>query len=202
MNSYFRLCNIVYWIGLLLWCAALISAGVSAMNVFTVLTPDNLPLSVERYADFPREMHPRLVASHVMEPVFTTVDVMQFIAIPLVVLTLALQVTLFRMRLRRPANAFRAVTIVAAAVLFGYHVTSIAPVMNGLLRDWWSAAQAGDVAEAERVRAQFNSYHTTADNLLKINLFIVISAVGASAVAFSPPVKSTRTIETPALARR
>ncbi len=186
MQSYARLNNIVYWLGLLLWGASLISAAVAAMNVFPVLSNDNLPMTIERYADFPQTEHARLAASHVMEPVFTSVDLIQFVAIALVLLTLVLQVLVFGMKLRKPATAVRAICIAIAACLFGYHVTALAPVMNGQLRSWWQAAEAGDTIEAERVRATFNIYHTKADSLLKANMFIVLFAISASAVAFTP----------------
>lgn len=202
MNSYFRLNNIVHWVSLMLWCAALISAGVAAMNVFTVLDEGNLPLTIERYSEYPADQHPRLAASHVMEPVFTTVDLLQFVAAPLVLITLVLQVTMFRMRLRRPSNAVRAACLAIAAILFGYYATSVAPALNHQLRDWWAHAEAGELAQAADVRARFNDYHLTADNILKINLMLLIVAIGATAVAFSPNLQRANTYEAPALRKR
>jgi len=202
MNSYFRLNNIVHLVALLLWCSALISAGVAAMNVFTVLEHDNLPLTVERYSDYPADQHARLAASHVMEPVFTTVDVLQFVAVPLVLITLVLQFALFRMRFRSASNVVRAGCIAIAAILFGYYATSIAPTLNQQLRNWWSHAEAGEVAQADEVRARFNEYHLTADNILKVNLILLIVSIGSTAVAFSPQMKRANTYETPNLTRQ
>lgn len=186
MISYFRLNNIVYWLALIIWISALISAGVSAMNVFTVLDHENLPLNIDRYNSFPIEEHPRLAASHVMEPVFATIDLLQFAAIPLVLITLILQFAVFKMNARRISNIMRIFLLVIAATGFAYHAFSLAPPMNSLLRQWWKAAEAGDVPGSESIRQQFDQYHSKADAILRLNLFFLIGAAGASAVAFTP----------------
>jgi hypothetical protein len=186
MNSYFRLNNIVYWLALIVWISALISAGVSAMNVFTVLDQDNLPLQIDRYGGFPVEEHPRLAASHVMEPVFATVDLLQFAAVPLMLTTLVLQFAVFKMSARRISNMLRIFLLVVAATGFTYHAVALAPPMNSLLRQWWTAAEAGDVAGSEAIRRQFDQWHGKADLILRLNLFFLLGAAGASAVAFTP----------------
>lgn len=197
MNSYFRLNNIVYWLALIIWISALISAGVAAMNVFTVLDADNLPLTIERYSAVDPAEHPRLAASLVMEPVFATVDLLQFAAIPLVILTLLLQFIVFRMNPRRFSNLLRIFLLTIAATVFVYHVTALARPMNAQLRQWWKANEAGDVAAAEIIRSEFNQRHQKADFLLKLNLLFLLGAAGASAVAFTP-TRTTR-LEPPRL---
>jgi hypothetical protein len=183
MNSYLKLCNVLHWFGLILWISALVSAAVAAMNVFGTL--DKMSLTLERYAAFPAEDHARLAAGHIMEGVFFTVDLLQFIAAPLVVITLLLQLTVFRMRWRRPANLVRVIALIIAGGLFAYHATMIAPTMNRELRAFWAAAEAGDVDEANAHRAAFNAYHPTADAMLRLNLLLVMLGAGASAVALS-----------------
>lgn len=197
MNSYFRLNNIVHWLSLVVWISALISAGVAAMNVFTVLDHENLPLLIGRYTAVDPAEHPRLAASHVMEPVFATVDLLQFIAVPLVMLTLILQFVVFGMNARRISNMLRIFLLTIAATGFVYHVAALARPMNAQLRQWWQANETGDVAAAESIRAQFNTLHGKADLTHRLNLFFLFAAAGASAVAFTPP--SPKKLETPRL---
>lgn len=185
-----RLVNVVYWTALVLWVSALVSAGIAAMNVFGTLV--DAPIAWERYAAYPGAEHGRLAAGHVMEGVFFTVDLVQFAAIPLVLLTLGAQLMGLRMPLRRPANLLRCACLVTAAGLFAYHALALAPRMNRELRAHWTAAEAGDVAAATAHRTQFNALHPVADTLLRANLVLTLIAVAASAAAFTRTAAPTR----------
>jgi len=198
MTGYFKIVNVIYWLALIVWISALISAGVAAMNVFPSL--DTLPLQLEQYAAYPAGEHPRLAAGRIMEGVFFLVDVLQFIAIPLTVLALLAQLLFFRLPLKRISNAVRAAMIVIAAGLFACHATMLAPKMNRELRSFWSAAETGQVDEAQAHRRAFNAYHPRADAILRINLLLLLVAAGASAAAFTPaPARGDTTLEQPRL---
>jgi len=184
MPGYFKLVNAIYLMSLAAWLAALASAGIAAGNVFGVL--DDMSLELERYATYPSQEHGMLAAGHVMEGVFVTVDLIQIVAIPLTLLALGMQLAVYRLPLRSPANAVRTLCLVAATGLFAYHATALAPRMNRELRARWSAAEAGDVAAARAHQMAFNQDHPTADLILKTNLILLIIALGASAAALSP----------------
>ena len=188
MPGYFKLVNAIYWMSLAAWLAALVSAGIAAGNVFGVL--DDLSLELERYAAYPTHEHGMLAAGHVMEGVFVTVDLIQFVAIPLTLLALGMQLAVYRLPVRSPANAVRTLCLVAAAGLFAYHATTLAPRMNRELRARWSAAEAGDVAAASAHQMAFSEDHPTADLILKTNLILLIIALGSSAAALSPSTRS------------
>jgi hypothetical protein len=202
MSGYLKLCNILHWLGLVLWVSALISAAVAAMNVFGTL--DEMTLTLEQYAAYRSEHHWRLAAGHIMEGVFFTVDLLQFIAVPIVIVTLLLQMLLFRIPFKRPSNLIRTIALVIAGLLFAYHATMIAPKMNRELRAHWSAAERGEVEQAAAHRATFNEYHPVADAILRLNLLLVLVGAAGSAVALTSPLQrpSSSELEQPALLNR
>jgi hypothetical protein len=200
MNGYLKLCLSLYWLALVGWISALVSAAISAMNVFPTL--DAVPVILTDHAGFPAEEHGRLVAGRIMDGVFFAVDLLQIGAAPLAVVTLLLQIFVFRLPLRAPSNVIRLVCVLGAAALFAFHATMLAPTMNRELRQFWAAAADGDVEEAATRRAAFNELHPTARTIQQINLLLLIGAVIASAAALTPAPSTTRSsIETPDLAR-
>lgn len=201
MNHLFKLCVMTYWLALIAWCAALIAAAIAAMNVFGTL--NEIAVSWSDYEAYPAEHHSRIVAGHIMEGVFLLVDIMQFIAVPLVMIMLLLQLTAFKQPWRRASNLLRSVCLIIASALFVYHVLAIAPSMNGELRRYWSAASSGDVARAESHLQAFNRLHPKADAILRLDLLLVLVAAGASAVALSqsPATQASTGLKTASLAR-
>ena len=187
MQGYFKICNAVYWVSLAVWLAALVAAGVAAANVFGTL--GKTPLRLEHYAAYPAQEHARLAAGLIMEGVFFTVDLIQFVAIPLTVLMLVAQLLVFGMPLKSVANLGRALCIVIAAGMFAFHAIAVAPTMNHHLRAYWAAAETGDIALAHEHQTAFNEDHPTAEAILRINLILLVVAIGASSAVGSPPAK-------------
>ena len=137
-----------------------------------------------------------------MEGVFFVVDLVQFVVIPLVVVTLLLQLTIFRMPLKRPANAIRTFCVLVATVLFAFHASVLAPSMNRELRAYWKAAQADEIEQAQSHLAMFNEKHPTANMLLQTNLVLVLVAIASTASALGPVSNRRRHFESPALLKR
>ena len=208
MQSLFKLCNMVYWLALTIWLAVLVTAGVSAVAVFTTL--GEMDVSLEAYAAFePDESdvpnaHAHLAAGHVLEPVFTLVSFVQFALIPLMLITLIAQFTVFQQKIRRPANLIRTACIVIAAGLFVFHALARAPQMNRDLQAYWDAAKDGNVTAALEHREAFNRRHPTAEAVLNATLLLVVLATFASAAAMTPalPQRRTSELQTPHLARK
>ena len=208
MQALFKLCNAVYWLALAVWLALLVSAGVSAVAVFTTL--GEMDLSLSQYRDFQPDQsdvpyaHAHLAAGHILEPVFTLVDFAQFAVIPLLIITLAIQLTVFKLAVRRPANLIRMTCIVIASGLFAIHAFTRAPQMNRDLHAYWVAAQQGDVATALDHREAFNRRHPTAEAVLNVTLLLVVVATVASAIAMTPdlPRGHASALQTPYLASR
>ncbi len=189
-------CLAVYWLSLAAWLAALVTAAVSAAQVF-----GNLPgmsLTLQRFAAYPDQEHGRLAAGLVMAEIFFTADVVQMVAAPLTLVALGLQLTVMGLPWRRPANLLRGGLVVLAAGLFGFYAVAMAPGLNRTLRRYWEAAEAGDTTEAMMLHKQFGIDHGVAEMILTTNLLLVAGAIVASAIALAP-VTAPR-LETPDLA--
>lgn len=198
MTMPLRLCLVVYWLGLAAWLSGLVTAGISATMVFGQL-PD-MSLSLQRFEAYPVDEHGTIAAGLVMADVFFAVDVVQFIAIPLVVITLALQLAVFGVPARRPANVVRTACLLVAAALFAWYALLLAPSLNSELRLFWQAAEAADLDAAQRHRELFGADHTTARHILEVNLLLVLVSLAASAMALGPAPGPRRKLDPPLLA--
>jgi len=193
-----RLCLVGYWTALALWLSALVTAGISATMVFGRLP--GIPMTLQRFGSYPDAEHGRIAAGLVMSDIFFAVDFVQFIVIPLTLVTLALQVTVFGASWRAPANLVRSGCLFLAAALFAGYAIGLAPTLNGELRLFWAAAEAGDAGAAEQHRALFAAGHGTAALILKTNLLLVLAGLAASAVAPGPATAPRSELDTPRLA--
>jgi hypothetical protein len=184
MHTGLRLSVVVSWLALVAWIGALVAAAVSAMNVFGTM-PD-LAIQSTQFAALPTDDQARATAGVVMAEVFATVDAIQYVAAPVAVLALLAQFALFGQCIRRPANLVRVITTVTAAVALGYYAVALAPGLNADLHAFWAAAEIGDLDTAGVARERFNVMHHTAERVLKMNLVLLLAAVVASAIAFTP----------------
>src|SRR6185503_19649747 len=72
---------VTYWLALTTWISVLVSAGVAAAAVFSVLP--RMGVTIERFAGFDHAEHGRIAAGKLMEPIFTFVDIAQAAAMAL-----------------------------------------------------------------------------------------------------------------------
>lgn len=208
MQSLFKLCNIVYFLALAIWLSVLVSAGIAAGSAFGVL--NKMDISIARYSEFiPDEAdvpnaHSNLAAGHVLEPVFFITSAVQFVVVPLVLLTLGAQLWVFGHGKNKLSNIIRTVCILISAGLFAYHAFFITPPMNQDLRDYWQSAKAGDIPAAIAYREGLLSRHGTATNILTSTLLLVLIATSASAATMTPSIiKNTASnLQTPELAEK
>lgn len=206
MQSLHKFCNMVYLLALALWLGALMSAGIAAGSTFSVLT--KMDISIAHYSEFvPKETvvpkaHENLAAGHILEPVFWITHAVQFITIPLVILTLAAQLLFFRQQKNIFSNLIRTVCIIIASCLFAYQAFALSLPMNQDMRAYWEAAAEGDTQTALFHRSGLLSRHETAKNILISTLSLVIIATAASAAAMTPLTikKSEPLLQTPQLA--
>ena len=193
-------CLALYWLSLAVWLAALMAAGLSAVHTFGELS--GAALVLEPFAAYPAREHGTIAAGLVMADLFVTVDFIQFVVIPLAVIMLALQLTVFGLPAGRPSNVVRLGCLVLAAGLFAWYAVAVAPPLNGNLRAFWDAARAGDLETAALHRDLVGAYHSTARLVLQLNLALVLGAVAASAVALGPSVRRERGLPEPQLLKR
>jgi len=178
----------ISFVALSLWIAAVIAPAVSAMATFGTL-PD-LDVSLREYESFTiqgePDAHARLAAGMVLEKIFTGSDFAQVALAFLVIVTLAIDVMVFRQPVRRPANAIRIVSALIATGLLAFHVFLQAPQMNRELRQYWGEARAGNVEAALEHRERFDRYHPRAEMILQANLVLLLITMGAFAAAVVP----------------
>jgi hypothetical protein len=192
-----KCCNVFYWLALTVWVSVLASGAVAAAGVFGKLT--QLDVTLGAFSQYDPSAHGRLVAGMVMEPIFTFIDLMQFLAGAIVVLALLAQVTVFGMPLRRAANAMRILCIAAAATLLIIRAAIITPSMNHELRAYWAAAQAGNEEAAQSHRAAFDAKHPVVTTMFQATMILLLIAVAASAVALGPQRPRSAQVQMPRL---
>lgn len=184
----------MYWLALTIWIAAIASAGVAASGVFTVLP--RLGLTIEQYEPAlggDTAEHGRLAGGMVMEPIFAGADVAQVAAGIVLAITLILQLTIFNMRWRSPANLIRTICIAMAVALVVIHVAAIAPRMNRELRAYWQAVSSNDQDSMRAHREAFDADHRGANRLYQWRLLALLVAVVSSGAAFTCSQRSAST---------
>jgi hypothetical protein len=200
VHSWLKPCLVVYWLSLALWLAALAAAGLAAVHVFGRL-PDT-PMALDGFQAYPRDQHGTIAAGLVMADLFFTVDMIQFVVAPLALVTVGLQLTVFRLPARRPSNQVRLACLVLAAGLFAYHAVALAPTLNSNLRAYWQAAAEGDLQRATLHQEAFGATHETARLVLQANTLLVVAAMAASAVALGPKPARSEGLPEPELLKR
>lgn len=206
MTHLLRIVNILFWLGLIIWIGVIMSAGIAAMNTFPTL--QNMEITLHEYDSFRPErndnisVHGRLAAGIVLEGIFFLINMVQFAVVPLVLITLGVQNTLMPGGWKRWSNFIRTGAIGIAALLFAWHAFIQFPRMNEELHAYWTNAKAGFVERAQTHQRAFEQDHPVAENILQINLWLLVIAAGASAVAFTPTIEKKKPasgLESPAL---
>ncbi len=193
-----RTCLVIYWLSLALWLGALVAGGIAAINVFGRLPA--LDMTLDRFAAYPVDEHGRIAAGLVMSGVFFTADVVQFAVVPLALVTAVLQVTVLGLPVAKPSNLIRLGCVVVGAGLFAYYAMAVAPPLNANLLQFYEAAEAGNLELSARHAGTLGGYHDTAELILQGNLLLVLTAIGASAVAMAPAPAKPR-LDPPQLLR-
>lgn len=196
-----RIAAVVWWLSIGLWISVLIAAGIAAVNVFP--TVKEMAVTIPGWAA-PESEHWRYAAGKVMDPIFFLADLVQFVVAPLSLLAL------LGMRIsagptpRRVAGGVRLAALLIATGLFAWQGLWNAQAMRTGLRQQWDAAKIGDMAEAERLRQDFEDDHQLASSILRFTLLFVVVAGVAGAIDLAPRWANERgghdALETPALA--
>ena len=176
-----RTANIIFWLALSLWIAALVSGGIAAYAVFGELP--TMSMHLPRYHATPPAEHGMIAAGHVMQTVFRVTDILQAIAAPLAILAMIIDVALLRDRRRWSSNLLRILCLAIAGAVLAYRAIDLTPRMDRELHAYWAAAEVGDVEAAKAHRAAFTALHPRARMLMSTSLLMLLAAAGASAIA-------------------
>ena len=197
-----RFVRIVFWLTLVLWVGALMSGGVAAASVFSILP--SLGVELDGYSQFPVDEHGRIAAGMIMEPVFTGIDVAQFVLAAIVIIAFVIELSLTSSRRWRTSNVLRVLALLIAAGTLVWRAAMIMPAMNQDLRAYRAAAEAGDTAEATSRRLEFDEAHPVAQRFMEATLVSLLVTAGATAAGVVPAVRRREEseLEEPALLRR
>ena len=198
MRALIRLAEIVFWLALIVWISAIVTAGVTAAVAFPMMR--EYEVVVPKFAAYDESQHWAIAAGVLLERIFTLTDMIQLAAAVIAILALVAGAR----RRSRLAELLRFFTMLAAATLLGYRVLLLAPQMNRSLHQYWDAAEQGQADTAAQYRSEFQAMHPTASRIYGIMLFMLLTSAGAT--AWSPPIPSPAVksdgLQEPQLARR
>lgn len=181
-RSGLKIVNSLYWILLSLWLGALVFGAVTAAIIFPTLR--DLGVSLTSFSG-PTDDHFMLAAGTVMDRVFFIVDGVQLVSSVGVAIILGLHLTVFQMRLSRPAHMIRALSICLLLLGVSYHLFVLAPRMNLNLQTVWSLREMGE--DATEYRTAFAADHPNAVRLLTFNTVLLVVTITASACGLTTP---------------
>lgn len=172
------------------WLGSLVATGALAATVFPMMR--DLRPTLAAYSAYSGD-HAPLTAGHVAARAFLTNDFVQFICAGLGLLSLGVLIII---QLRRAPSkgggrsarvTLRALTFGSALAVFCVQFFMVAPGMDATLRQYWSAAAAGDSAAAETFRTRFAEAHPLASTLMATTAALVLlSLLTAAWPARSP----------------
>lgn len=167
-----RACEAVHLTALAVWLGSLVMTGVAVAIVFA--TSRELDPQLPAYAGYEGE-HWRLAGGQIAARVFLATDIIQFGAVLAAGISFAVATLFFGLPMRRLSTFLRAALLLGLICVLSYQFFLLAPEMNANLRQYWSAALAGDTAAAEGFRAAFDQDHPVATRLLVANTIQVLA---------------------------
>ncbi len=187
-----RIVAVLYWMLLIAWFASLVAAASTAMAAFGTLPPTMRDLGVTVPAfesmaalDATGTEGGRYLAGFVAQRIFDANETLQWIVVPLLVLTMLAQRAL-RWPARGRANLLRQLLLVAAIACTGYHLIVLAPRMRSELSDYRGAISGSDAASSALHKATFERDHRIADPLLRTTAFLLLGTIALSAWTMTP----------------
>ncbi len=166
-----RFAEIVHQFVVGIWIGTLIMGAVVAAIIFPTMR--ELSPHFTRFNLYTSD-HADLGAGSFQARVFAAVDLVQFVALFVGLLTLVVSVGA-RKAIRFKSTIIRSILMGGAMLLFGYQFFVLAPRMDRNAIQYWQAAQAGDTVSADAFREAFSADHPTATRTFGL---IGVCAVG------------------------
>lgn len=155
---------------------ALLMTGVTAAILFPAVK--KLDPELPGFAAYDGE-HWRIVGGHIGDPMFFSVDVVQFVALLLTFGTLTAIAFSRHESTRRLSFAVRSLALLVAFVTFCWRFFIVTPPMNVALKAYWKAAAAGDNDAAAAHQGVFDAGHGSSSTLMQITLVAMLVATFA-----------------------
>ena len=182
----------IWWVLLTFWFTAAIAPAIAGISTFTEL--QKLGIIVTDYNTYLGDdptANGRMAAGFVTNPLFRITDIAQMIiaACAMVVLVLTRG---------RPTGERSRTTLACYGIvvlLIAIPAAFITPKMDRDLTAYREAARAGQIAEADAHRAEFNTLHLVAERMYSsraLAIFAMVAASGFAAGRKSSPGKTTK----------
>lgn len=153
-----RLAELLHLLVVGLWLGALVMGAVVASIIFPSMRELNPHfISFDQFTG----NHADLGAGFIQARVFAAVDVVQFVGVLVGLVTLIVSAGA-RHAVQTKSTVLRSILLGITLLLFGYQFFVLAPRMDGNAIQYWQAAHAGKLEQAESYRAAFTADHPTA----------------------------------------
>lgn len=182
-----RLAETVHLLTVGLWLGGLVMGAVVAAIIFPTMR--ELDPTLGRFIAYPGE-HADLGAGYIQARVFFAVDVLQFVGAFVGGIALAVSIGL-RRSLRSRVSFVRSLLFAAAALAFAYQFFVLSPRMDRNAQQYWRAAEAGQVEDADRFRDAFSADHPAATRTFGLIGVLVLCSFVTSAWTVQQPREGT-----------
>jgi hypothetical protein len=190
-----RITESVHIAALGVWLGALLLAGTAAAMTFPVLK--DLNPSLPRFARYDGP-HWLLAGGHVVQRVFLALDLAQFVCVVVAGATLTLALVRQGLSLRRGTTFVRIALLLALVAILSYRLGFLEPRMQGTLREYWAAAEAGNNAAAAGLKEAFDQGHPVERTLLTVTAGLVLASIIAAVWSVAGGEHADRAAERPA----
>ena len=184
MNSWRGFVESVHVTALGLWLGMIVGAASAAAVIFpTMKTIDaRIPGYEASVAD-----NFRVAGGMVAQKVFLISDLVAFPSAIAAIVTLGVQIVVFRIPVRRPATILRAASLSIALAAFASMLIIVEPALVRASKLHWAAIKAGDSAAIALHKAAVDELHPMASNLMAATALAVLCSLIASVWALAVP---------------
>ena len=172
-----RICESLHLTALGIWLGAVIMAATAAIIVFP--TMKRLDPSLPGFAPYPKDQW-LIAGGQVAARVFWACDVVQFAGMLVAGATFAAAAWWFGLSVTRVSTFVRAALLLTLLAVLSYRLGFLEPRMGEALKNFWAAAQGGDVAAADRFKAIFDAGHPMQSRLMVGTAIFVLASLVAS----------------------
>jgi len=177
-----RICEALHLLALGVWLGSLILAGAVAAQLFPMLR--SLDPSMPGHEGYTGDQW-LIVAGHVGDMLFNTLDLIQFICVLLAGVTLGLSLWRFKLPMKRASTIVRTCALAGAFLLVAYELFVLSPQLESELHAYWAAAASADNTGAQKHRDAFTTLHPQATRVLVATIISVLIALIASACSLT-----------------
>ncbi len=174
MPEWRNLARALHTVALGVWLGIVVMTAAAAAIIFP--TVKGLAPTLPAFNAYTGD-HWMVLAGKVADRIFAVSDAAQFACAIVAGAGLVLARPIGHPAWRTLPTALRMTALSAAVTALAYQLFVLSPRMNHNLRGYWAAAERGDNAAAEALKAAFNTDHPTATIVLGVLAVIVLAGL-------------------------